>query len=401
MVLFVTGVGTLIHLYSVGYMHGDERFSAFFVYLNLFVFSMLLLVLGDNLLLTFLGWEGVGVCSYLLISFWFERDAAAPAPARRPSSPTGSATVGFLVAMFLIFSPLGSLTYVRQVSSSAPTGLAGGTAHGHRRCCCSSAPCGKSAQLPLYVWLPDAMEGPTPVSALIHAATMVTAGVYLVARVAPVLAAAPTACPTVIAVVGAATALFAATMRRAPSATSSGCSPTRRSASSATCSWPSARAPTWPPSSTWSPTPSSRRCSSSAPGRSSTACTTSRTCAAWARCGVHAGHRRHLHRRVAGHRRHPAVRRLLVEGRDPAVRLAGQHGRSGPSALVTALLTAFYMSRQVFLVFFGEPRWEEADATSPERGRSATPEHEPRGRHRRRRATRPRTTRASPTSRRG
>jgi NADH-quinone oxidoreductase subunit L len=208
MCLFVTGVGTLIHLYSVGYMHGDERYPRFFVYLNLFAFSMLMLVLGDNMLVTFLGWEGVGACSYLLISFWFERESAAVA-GKKAFVTNRVGDFGFMLAMFLVFTATGSLAY-RQIGAEAHN-LASVTAGAIALLLVLGA-CGKSAQLPLYVWLPDAMEGPTPVSALIHAATMVTAGVYLLARMNPVLHVAPDDVMTLIAVIGAATALFAATI---------------------------------------------------------------------------------------------------------------------------------------------------------------------------------------------
>ena len=207
MALFVTGVGSLIHLYAVGYMHGDDRFPKFFVYLNLFAFSMLMLVLADNFLLTFLGWEGVGACSYFLISFWFERPTASSAGVKAfVTNRIGD--FGFMVGMFLIFSSLGSLQYT-TVFAEADT-LTRTTATAIALLLFLGA-CGKSAQLPLYVWLPDAMEGPTPVSALIHAATMVTAGVFLMVRINPILALAPTAL-TVIAIVGVATAFFAATI---------------------------------------------------------------------------------------------------------------------------------------------------------------------------------------------
>ncbi|HVE94269.1 MAG TPA: NADH-quinone oxidoreductase subunit L [Acidimicrobiales bacterium] len=205
MALFVTGVGALIHLYSVGYMHGDPNYSKFFVYLNLFAFSMLMLVLGSNMLISFLGWEGVGACSYLLISFWFERKTAATA-GKKAFVTNRIGDVGFLLAMFLVFQTVGSLDFADLNGAT----LAAGTATAIALLLFLGA-CGKSAQLPLYVWLPDAMEGPTPVSALIHAATMVTAGVYLMARTAPVLAQAPDA-GTVVAVVGALTALVAATI---------------------------------------------------------------------------------------------------------------------------------------------------------------------------------------------
>ena len=207
MALFVTGVGSLIHLYSIGYMHGDKKYPTFFVYLNLFAFSMLMLVLGENFLITFLGWEGVGACSYFLISFWFDRPAAATAgPKAFVTNRVGD--FGFMLAMFLIFSAVGSLSYT-TVFAEAET-LTRTTATAIALLLFVGA-CGKSAQLPLYVWLPDAMEGPTPVSALIHAATMVTAGVFLMCRVNPILDLAPTAL-TVVAVVGAVTALFAATI---------------------------------------------------------------------------------------------------------------------------------------------------------------------------------------------
>jgi len=207
MALFVTGVGALIHLYAIGYMHGDSRYPRFFVYLNLFIFSMLSLVLADNFVMMFLGWEGVGACSYLLVSFWFERPAAASA-GKKAFVTNRVGDFGLMTAMFLIFAHVGSLTYGPVFAAAG--GLGRGTATAICLLLLLGA-CGKSAQLPLYVWLPDAMEGPTPVSALIHAATMVTAGVYLMARVAPLLAQAPDAATT-IAWVGAATALFAATV---------------------------------------------------------------------------------------------------------------------------------------------------------------------------------------------
>jgi NADH-quinone oxidoreductase subunit L len=208
MCLFVTGIGTLIHLYSIGYMHGDPRFSKFFLYLNLFALSMLLLVLGENMLVTFLGWEGVGTCSYLLISFWHERDSAATA-GKKAFVTNRVGDWGFMIAMFFAFQATGTLSYI-AVNGAAHT-MAQSTATAIAMFCFIGA-CGKSAQLPLYLWLPDAMEGPTPVSALIHAATMVTAGVFLMCRISPLLQAASSWGPTLIAIVGAATALFAATI---------------------------------------------------------------------------------------------------------------------------------------------------------------------------------------------
>jgi NADH-quinone oxidoreductase subunit L len=208
MCLFVTGIGTLIHLYAVGYMHGDPRFSKFFLYLNLFALSMLVLVLGENMLVTFLGWEGVGTCSYFLISFWHERESAATA-GKKAFVTNRVGDWGFMIAMFFAFQATGTLSYL-GVNGAAAT-MAQSTATAIAMFAFIGA-CGKSAQLPLYLWLPDAMEGPTPVSALIHAATMVTAGVFLMCRLSPVLGAAATWGPTVIAIVGAATALFAATV---------------------------------------------------------------------------------------------------------------------------------------------------------------------------------------------
>ena len=210
MALFVTGISTLIHLYAIGYMHGDTKFSKFFLYLNLFVFSMLLLVLGENLLVTFLGWEGVGACSYFLISFWHTRDSAAVA-GKKAFVTNRIGDFGVMAAMFLAFNSLGTLSY-NAINDSAHSGeMAAVTATAIGLLLFVGA-CGKSAQLPLYLWLPDAMEGPTPVSALIHAATMVTSGVFLMTRMSPVLHASYEWVPTVIAVVGAATALFAATV---------------------------------------------------------------------------------------------------------------------------------------------------------------------------------------------
>lgn len=208
MCLFVTGIGTLIHLYAIGYMHGDPRFSKFFLYLNLFALSMLVLVLGENMLVTFLGWEGVGTCSYFLISFWHERESAATA-GKKAFITNRVGDWGFMVAMFFAFQATGTLSYL-GVNAAAST-MAQTTATAIALFCFIGA-CGKSAQLPLYLWLPDAMEGPTPVSALIHAATMVTAGVFLMCRMSPILNAASSYAPTLIAVVGAATALFAATI---------------------------------------------------------------------------------------------------------------------------------------------------------------------------------------------
>ena len=207
MALFVTGVSSLIHLYSIGYMKGDPDFRKFFVYLNLFVFSMVVLVLGGNFLFTFVGWEGVGTCSYLLVGFWFDRNSAATA-AKKAFVVNRVGDFGFLLAMFLIVQHTGTVDYLGVF------GHLGAVSHTTALAISLLlllGAVGKSAQLPLYAWLPDAMEGPTPVSALIHAATMVTAGVYLMTRVNPILSVSPAAY-TAIAIVGGVTALYAATV---------------------------------------------------------------------------------------------------------------------------------------------------------------------------------------------
>ncbi len=208
MCVFVTGVSMLIHLYSIGYMQRDRDYSKFFVYLNLFVFSMLVLVLANNFLVTFVGWEGVGVCSYWLVSFWFHRDSAASA-GKKAFIYNRVGDVGFLIAVFLIFSKTGTLTYLEVFAHRHL--LAGGGAATAAVLLLFLAATGKSAQIPLFNWLPDAMEGPTPVSALIHAATMVTAGVYLLCRANPLLAMS-SAGMWVIAVIGGVTAFVAATI---------------------------------------------------------------------------------------------------------------------------------------------------------------------------------------------
>lgn len=210
MCLFVTGVGSLIHMYAVGYMHGDSKFSKFFLYMNLFVFSMVMLVLGENLLVTFLGWEGVGTCSYFLVSFWHTRESAATA-GKKAFITNRVGDWGFMLAMFLAFGAVGTISYAGLGAAAESGTLSTTTATGIAALLFVGA-VGKSAQLPLYVWLPDAMQGPTPVSALIHAATMVTAGVFLMTRMNPLLAISADWLPTLIAWVGAITALFAATI---------------------------------------------------------------------------------------------------------------------------------------------------------------------------------------------
>ncbi|MBP1701215.1 MAG: nuoL, partial [Chloroflexi bacterium] len=221
MMLLVSGVGTLIHIYSIGYMHEDvrhngdpKRFRRFFVYMNLFIAAMMILVSSDNYLMLFVGWEGVGLCSYLLIGFWFEKgkDGIGNAVAAKKAMVTNRiGDFGVLLALFFMFWGFGSLDFhtvfekAPEVAEAAPWIIAAITL------AMLLGVTGKSAQIPLYVWLPDAMAGPTPVSALIHAATMVTAGVYLIARSAELYIQVPQV-QNVVALVGAATALFAATI---------------------------------------------------------------------------------------------------------------------------------------------------------------------------------------------
>ncbi|MEM6262902.1 MAG: NADH-quinone oxidoreductase subunit L [Bacteroidota bacterium] len=205
MAMIVNGVGALIHIYSIGYMHGDKGFYKFFAYLNLFIFSMNNLILGDNMVVMFLGWEGVGVCSYLLIGFWYEDMMKAKA-AQKAFVANRIGDFAMLIAMFLVFKETGSLMFsdlnaaVGSFSSETTFWIA---------FLVFIAATGKSAQIPLYVWLPDAMAGPTPVSALIHAATMVTSGIYLIARIHPIYVAAPEVMAVVV-IVAALTAIVAA-----------------------------------------------------------------------------------------------------------------------------------------------------------------------------------------------
>ncbi len=209
MVLVITGVGTLIHIFSIGYMRDDPGYPRYFAYLNLFVAFMLVLVLGASYPVLFIGWEGVGLCSYLLIGFWFNETANADA-GKKAFIVNRIGDFGFLIAMFLLFANLGVLDFVGVEARAGDLEFGGAIVTAI--CLFLFLGCaGKSAQIPLYTWLPDAMAGPTPVSALIHAATMVTAGVYLVARSAALFALSPAASLTV-AVVGAVTAFFAATI---------------------------------------------------------------------------------------------------------------------------------------------------------------------------------------------
>lgn len=205
--LIITGIGFLIHVYSIGYMHEDEGFSRFFTYLNLFVFFMLLLVLGNNYLIMFVGWEGVGLCSYLLIGFWFKNTAFNNA-ARKAFVMNRIGDLGFLLGIILIFVTFGSISFDNVFAKAGTVGTPVIT-------CISLllfiGAMGKSAQIPLYTWLPDAMAGPTPVSALIHAATMVTAGIYMVVR-SNVFYSISDVASEVVAIVGVITALFAATI---------------------------------------------------------------------------------------------------------------------------------------------------------------------------------------------
>ena len=359
MALFVTGVGTLIHLYSVGYMHGDAGFPRYFVYLNLFVFSMLMLVLGGNLLVTFLGWEGVGACSYWLISFWFGSKANASA-GKKAFVTNRIGDWGFMVAMFLAFATIGSINYSDLFASAADGKLAAVTATAIALLLFVGA-VGKSAQLPLYLWLPDAMAGPTPVSALIHAATMVTAGVFLMTRVNPILAAAYDWAPDTIAWIGALTAFFAATIAVAQN-------DIKKVLAYSTVSQL---------------------------GYMFLAVGTGAYVAAIFHMVTHAffkallflGSGSVIHgmhdeqdmRKMGGLRKFMPITAatfivgwLAIAGVPPfagfwskdEILLAAYdvHPVLWVVGLVTAFLTAFYMSRQVFMVFFGKPSWEEAEA---------------------------------------
>jgi NADH-quinone oxidoreductase subunit L len=211
MILVVTGIGTLIHMFSIGYMHDDKGVAKYFAYLNLFIFNMLLLVLGDSLLVMFVGWEGVGLCSYLLIGFWFT-DSEKAAAGMKAFITNRIGDAAFLIGMFILFTTFGTLNFV-ELNAMAPTIMEsswlGAVTLGTLFLFVGAT--GKSAQIPLYVWLPDAMAGPTPVSALIHAATMVTAGVYMIVRLNPLFIAAPNTL-MVISIIGASTAVLAATI---------------------------------------------------------------------------------------------------------------------------------------------------------------------------------------------
>jgi NADH-quinone oxidoreductase subunit L len=215
MILVVTGIGFLIHIYSTGYMHDEDGFYRFFAYLNLFMFSMLTLVLGNNYLMMFVGWEGVGLCSYLLIGYYFLKKSAGDA-AKKAFVVNRIGDWGFSIGIMMIFATFGTLRFT-EVGEKVRQGVMSGAFHAGDTLFVAIAlalfvgAAGKSAQIPLYVWLPDAMEGPTPVSALIHAATMVTAGVYMVARSNFIYQMAPQAM-TVVAVIGAVTAFFAASI---------------------------------------------------------------------------------------------------------------------------------------------------------------------------------------------
>ncbi|MFL6203853.1 MAG: NADH-quinone oxidoreductase subunit L [Acidimicrobiales bacterium] len=356
MALFVTGIGTLIHLYSVGYMHGDEGFPRFFVYLNLFVFSMLMLVLGSNMLVTFLGWEGVGACSYFLISFWFTKDANASA-GKKAFVTNRIGDWGFMTAMFLAFATVGSLDYSVVLERSGQIAPVTATAIA---LLLFVGACGKSAQLPLYVWLPDAMAGPTPVSALIHAATMVTSGVYLMTRVNPILAQGYDWAPDVIAWVGVITALFAATIAVAQN-------DIKKILAYSTVSQ------------------LGYMFLAVGVGAYVAAIFHMVTHAFFkallflgSGSVIHGMHEEQDIRRMGGLRKYmPITAATFIVG---WLAIAGVPPLSGfwskdeillfaydanPAlwavGLVTALLTAYYMSRQVFLVFFGEERWRDAE----------------------------------------
>ncbi|MEL6850541.1 MAG: NADH-quinone oxidoreductase subunit L, partial [Bacteroidota bacterium] len=204
--MIVTGIGSLIHIYSIGYMHGDKGYYKFFAYLNLFIFAMNNLILGDNMVVMFLGWEGVGLCSYLLIGFWFEDMAKAQA-AQKAFIANRIGDFALIVAMLMIFNQIGALDFL-SINAAVADGSFGDNTFWIALLVFIAAT-GKSAQIPLFVWLPDAMAGPTPVSALIHAATMVTSGIYLITRIHPLFMASPEVMAIIVVVAGL-TALMAA-----------------------------------------------------------------------------------------------------------------------------------------------------------------------------------------------
>jgi NADH-quinone oxidoreductase subunit L len=358
MTLVVTGVGSLIHIFAIGYIHGDDRFSRFFTYLNLFVASMLTLVLAGNYAMLFLGWELVGLCSYLLIGFWFTKPAP-PAAAKKAFIVNRIGDFGFMIALMLVFTAFGTLSYA-GVFERAGEQLTSGTATAIGLLILVGA-AGKSAQIPLYVWLPDAMEGPTPVSALIHAATMVTAGVYVIARSAAIYELTPLA-STVVATIGAITALWAASIAIAQR-------DIKRVLAYSTISQL---------------------------GYMFLAVGATAYVAGIFHLMTHAffkallflgagsvihamGDEQDMHKMGGLRRKMPitaatmGVATLAIAGLPPLAGfwskdevLASSFARGGWFSflwiigLITALLTAFYMSRQWVLVFLGEPRWEES-----------------------------------------
>jgi NADH-quinone oxidoreductase subunit L len=364
MALFITGVSALIHMYAIGYMHGDADFTKFFVYMNLFVFSMLMLVLGGNLLVTFLGWEGVGACSYWLVSFWFSSEANASA-GKKAFITNRVGDWGFLLAMFLAFATVGTLNYEGLFASVPSIAPVTATAIG---LLLFVGAVGKSAQIPLYIWLPDAMAGPTPVSALIHAATMVTAGVFLMTRVNPILGAGYDWVPDIIAWFGVITAFVAATIAVAQN-------DIKKVLAYSTISQL---------------------------GYMFLAVGVGAYVAAIFHMIAHAffkallflGAGSVIHgmdgeqdmRRMGGLRKFmPLTAATFMVGwlaiagvppfagfwsKDDILLFAWGSGATGGKALwaiglVTALLTGYYMSREVFLVFFGEPRWRAEPAPRP------------------------------------
>ncbi len=360
MCLFVTGISALIHLYSIGYMKGDQDYPKFFLYLNLFVFSMLLLVLANNLLLTFVGWEGVGVCSYWLVCYWFDRDSAASA-GKKAFIYNRVGDVGFLIAMFLIFSQTGTLSTRRLAAGSSGSCTTSAAAGAPRWCCLLFlAATGKWAQIPLFNWLPDAMEGPTPVSALIHAATMVTAGVYLLVPHVPG--------PRAVARRDGGHRHHRRRHRLRRGDHRHAQKDIKKVLAFSTVSQIGymvlavGSGPTSPPSSSWSPTRSSRPCSSSAPARSSTRSTASRTSSGWAGCAS----------TCRGPRVTFLVGWLAIAGIPPFAGfwskgdvLDNVYAHNKPLwalGVLTAILTAYYMTRLFVLAFGGEPRWDRRPA---------------------------------------
>ena len=389
MILIVTGVGFLIHVYSAGYMGHDPGFARFFTYLNLFTCSMLILVLGNNFLLMFVGWELVGLCSYLLIGFWFTRPSAASA-GKKAFIVNRVGDWGMLVALFFIWTSFGTFRFFGEAGSAVTSGVLDDPARVLTDGAVALAialllfvgATGKSAQIPLYVWLPDAMEGPTPVSALIHAATMVTAGVYMIARANSLFLAAPESL-VVVAVIGALTAIFAASIGLVQT-------DIKRVLAYSTVSQLGymvlalgagafaggdlppddprlLQGPPLPGGGVGDPRPA-RRAGHAPHGRAVEGASRSPSPPSWSGWLAIIG--------IPGFAGFFSKDAILAATYARGYENPLYYGLYGV-ALLTVLLTAFYMSRLVFLTFFGPPRWQVVEAGMTPATAAVVPEHEP------------------------